>query len=269
MIKVKSELIDFHDEICCFNGNNEKSAIESAIECFNRPMRFEGREIRKTEQDLEIINLARQAVISFQAEYKRKKILNIPLDHIHVLKRGSVGACTESYEEGAFSSKGKTIIVERFFDEAKFALGVFHELFHAYSYSCPLYKDGQTVNFISGVSIKAPCFKRLVFFEKIEEAVISFMERKFFKEHIVPNDDLFVKPIGKISFSRIEEIEHLEWLINFSRGKTGESRKDLMKFFIRAQINGWVDGMFDFYESVYDKGLVKWLIRHNNKTAVG
>jgi len=200
MIKIASNLIDFHDEICCFSGDGGESAIASAIEHFNRDQRLE--ELKKTKREKEIIELARQAVISFQAEYKRKKILNVPLDHIHILKKGAVGKYAASYEEGAFSSKGKTIVVERSFNEAKFALTVFHELFHAYSYSCPLYKDGQMMNFISGVSVKAPCFKRLVFLEIIEEAVISFMERKFFKEYIVSDEDLFTKPIGRISFSR-------------------------------------------------------------------
>lgn len=267
MIKIRSKLIDFHDEICCFNGYSRKSAIASAIEHFNRDQELE--ELKKTKREEEIIELARQAVISFQAEYGRKKILNIPLDHVHVLKKGSVGTYNASFATGASSSRAKTVIVERSSNDAKFALTVFHELFHTYSYSCPLYKDGRMMNFISGVSIKAPCFKRQVFFEIIEEAVISFMERKFFKEYIVPNNDLFVKPIGKNPFPRTKELEALEWFIGLSKRKIGKSRKDLMNFFVRAQVNGWVDRTLDFYELIFGEGHVKWMMKRNKNTAVG
>jgi len=55
----------------------------------------------------------------------------------------------------------------------------------------------------------------------------------------------------------------------FQSSKTGRSRKDLMNFFIGAQINGWVDRVLDFYELIFGEGHVKWMMKRNNEIAVG
>ncbi|MEK7581844.1 MAG: hypothetical protein AAB488_00725 [Patescibacteria group bacterium] len=147
-------------------------------------------EIEKSPEDLEILNKTESIVDRIVSQYGGDP-KPLPLDHIYVLKPGSVLAVTEGkLAGGVHRPLGLKIGVERGKSRSLFASTVAHELFHLKSYkSARVGKSGEDVRlYRSGISMidrKDPNEEKgeeKEYFAMLEEAIVAECTKKFLDE---------------------------------------------------------------------------------------
>ncbi|MFA5432220.1 MAG: hypothetical protein WC319_05020 [Candidatus Paceibacterota bacterium] len=122
-------------------------------------------ELEKTPRDIFIINLAVNAAREYMIFFKRDKIIDIPLCHIHLVSEKSI------HEDSLFGG----VVVEQVADDIVFAIKLFQKIFVKMSFSAVgVRKDRKIISI--GV---ADVFK---------EAAASLISRRFLKEIILKND---------------------------------------------------------------------------------
>lgn len=154
-------------------------------------------EIEKSPEDLEILKKTEAIVDSIVARYDGEP-KTLPLDHIYVLKPGSILAMTEGRLAGGIHKPmGLKIGVERGKSKSLFASTVAHELFHLKSYkSARVGKSGEDVRlYRSGLSMfdrKNPDEEggeEKEYFAMLEEAIVAECTKKLLDE--ITGDSVF------------------------------------------------------------------------------
>ena len=126
-------------------------------------------ERRKNSKDILIIELVIESVKEYMVLFGRDKIINIPLQFIHIIPKGS--DCENSFFGG--------IVVEKVEDDRVFAINLFQKIFARMSFSAIKVHKDRTFSYIDiGGDFK--------------EAVASLMSRNFFEE-VVSHNNLFEK----------------------------------------------------------------------------
>ncbi len=147
-------------------------------------------EVEKTPEDLEILKKTEAIVDSIVARYGGEPKA-LPLDHIYVLKPGSVLAMTEGKLAGGIHKPmGLKVGVEKGKSKSLFASTVAHELFHLKSYkSARVGKSGDDVRlYRSGLSMfdkKDPNEEggeEKEYFSILEEAIVAECTKKLLDE---------------------------------------------------------------------------------------
>src|SRR3989344_7722222 len=147
-------------------------------------------QVEKTSEDLEILKKTEAIVDSIVARYGGEP-KELPLDHIYVLKPGSVLAMTEGRLAGGIHKPlGLKVGVEKGKSKSLFASTVAHELFHLKSYkSARVGKSGEDVRlYRSGLSMidrKDPneeMGEEKEYFAMLEEAIVAECTKKLLDE---------------------------------------------------------------------------------------
>ena len=154
-------------------------------------------EMKKSPEDLAILQKTESMVNEFVLRYGGEPKM-LPLDHIYVLKPGSVFAMTEGRLAGGIHQPlGLNIGIEKGTSKLLFASTVAHELFHLKSYkSARVGKSGEDVHlYRSGLSMmdkKNPDEKtgeEKEYFAMLEEAIVVECTKKLLDE--IGKDSLF------------------------------------------------------------------------------
>ncbi|MDP3729184.1 MAG: hypothetical protein Q8R26_00295 [bacterium] len=224
----------------------------------------EGIELEKTERDIELINFAAQAVEKYLAHYGSTKNIEILLEKFHLLKEGGTEEFTKGrIKGGSSSSLYSSILLDRPQSDIQFAVMAFHELFHAKSYKAfQATTEGEPEVYRSGFSVVSRDGKT-TYFDEFEEALVGYMERKFYKEVVIKSDVLkkeveeFAKDNKVPIFSRVEEVKSAEQLINqlFELNKDKfKTKNEIFDLFLEAQATGKLLKVGRLIESSLGKG---------------
>ncbi len=200
-------------------GTEEEKALafQKLQDIFNeRSVQLTEYEVAKTPEDLEILKktetIVDNIVVRYGGEPKR-----LPLDHIYVLKPGSVLAMTDGELSGGIHKPlGLKIGVEKGESKSLFASTVAHELFHLKSYkSARVGKSGEDVRlYRSGLSMidkKDPneeAGEEKEYFALIEEAIVAECTKKLLDE--ISGDALFSEEAKAVTNFR-------DWVVAYYR----------------------------------------------------
>ena len=185
-------------------------------------------EVEKTPEDLEILKKTEAIVDSIVARYGGEP-KSLPLDHIYVLKPGSVLAMTEGrLADGIHKPLGLKIGVEKGKSKSLFASTVAHELFHLKSYkSARVGKSGEDVRlYRSGLSMidrKDPneeMGEEKEYFAMLEEAIVAECTKKLLDE--ISADSVFSEEAEAVRKFR-------DWVVAYYR-KGGISEEKAKEF---------------------------------------
>lgn len=207
-----------HYERIVGGTEEEKEAASKKLqEAFDeRNKKLAEYELEKSPEDLEILRKTEAIVDGLVAQYggEPKALL---LDHIYVLKPGSVLAMTEGRLVGGIHKPiGLKIGVERGKSKSLFASTVAHELFHLKSYkSARVGKSGEDVRlYRSGLSMidkKNPDEEmddEKEYFAMLEEAIVAECTKKLLDE--INKDTLFNEETKAVAKFR-------DWVIAYYR----------------------------------------------------
>jgi len=173
-------------------------------------------EIEKSPEDLEILRKTEAIIDRMVAQYGGES-RPLPLDHIYVLKPGSVLAMTEGKLAGGIHKPlGLKVGVERGKSKSLFASTVAHELFHLKSYkSARVGKSGDDVLlYRSGLSMidrKDPneeMGEEKEYFAMLEEAIVAECTKKFLDE--ISKDETFSEEAEAVKKFR-------DWVVAYYR----------------------------------------------------
>lgn len=221
-------------------------------------------ELEKTERDIDLINFAAEAVEKYLKQYGSKKDIKIPIENIHLLKDGGVEEFTKGrIRGGAASMLYGSIVLDRSQSDIQFAVMAFHELFHAKSYKAfQMTTERKFEAYRGGFSVVSRD-GRETYFNAVEEAIVGYMERRFYREIIVESELLkkeaeALKKEGKQpEFGRVREMKAAGKLLN----KLFELNKDkfnnveeISDLFIEAQATGKLLKVARLIESSLGKG---------------
>ncbi|MDO8668735.1 MAG: hypothetical protein Q7K65_00390 [Candidatus Buchananbacteria bacterium] len=151
---------------------------------------FEGYELEKTPEDLETIRIV-ESLVDKKVSECGGKVKSVPIDHIFILKLGSIQKITNGRLVGGIHQPmGSKIGVERGESQLLFASSIAHELFHSKSYKAArigksaddirLYRSG-----IQMYDMKNPDDKygeEKSYFGEMEEAIVAECTRKLLNE---------------------------------------------------------------------------------------
>ena len=229
--------------------------------------KIEGIETEKSQRDLEIINFVIGATSDYQKRYGRKKDIPVPLEKIHILEDGGTEKFTKDrLSKGAHATTYGSILADRKESDIDFALIIFHELFHLKSYKALQItkaekpENGELGVYRSGISVTTRDGEK-VYFEDLEEAIITIVTERFYKEYILTSD-LFKDEVESKApeFSRSREREKLEKLVEelWQRNQDKFQDKDeVLDLFIDAQINGNLLKVGRLIEKTFGKGIFR------------
>ena len=225
---------------------------------------IKGLELVKTPRHKEIIEIASRAVDVYLAQFGRKKVIDVPLEKIHLLRTGG----TEEYSEGhiltgAHSSVYGSVLVDEASSELQTVIQIFHELYHAKSYHVLQTtgrhgEKGDIQPYHSGFRVVSRDGKQK-FFDDIDEAVTTYMERKFYND-VLENHPSFQEEISSgvtPEFSRSRELRDLNDLVNnlYEQNKSEfENKEKVMNIFLEAQVTGHLLKIGRLVEKTYGKG---------------
>ncbi|MBP9711492.1 MAG: hypothetical protein KBD55_00445 [Candidatus Pacebacteria bacterium] len=262
------------DKIIGKNSSNEK--IKREVEEYlnqrfqNSNEKFDG-EIEKSEKDIILIDFAQKAANEILARFNRTKIIDIPLEHVHILKKGGVLEITKGmFIEGAHSTTQGDFIIDRNESSVDFTIIVFHELIHTKAFNAvqiiPVGNKNEIVEYRSGFSVTSRD-GRVVFFDQINEAVVGYLTKIFYEEY-VRKSELFKSEIkdiddGKASVdtSRTAEVEAgLKYIYElYDKNKEKYSKEDIINIFIDAGVNGNLLQVGRLIEGTFGKGSFRQL----------
>lgn len=182
-------------------------------------------EIVKSPKDIVIIKLAIKSVKEYMVLFRRNKIIDIPLQFIHIVPEGS--NCENCFFGG--------IVVERAADDKIFAIKLFQKIFAKMSFSAVELSGDRKVTFIDeGNGLK--------------EATASLISRLFLEEVVLKND-LFEKngsAIEENCFSLKSEKLFHELLAKVWKDETILTKEKFFRNTVETVING---GYFDEVEA--------------------
>jgi hypothetical protein len=185
-------------------------------------------ELQKSPEDIEIIKKTEAVVDSIVVRYGGEPKA-LPLDHIYVLKPGSVLAMTEGRLAGGIHKPmGLKIGVEKGKSKLVFASTVAHELFHLKSYkSARVGKSGEDVRlYRSGLSMfdkKDPNEEggdEKEYFAVLEEAIVAECTKKLLDG--ISSDSIFSEEIEAVRQFR-------DWVVAYYR-KNGVAEEKVKEF---------------------------------------
>lgn len=173
-------------------------------------------EIEKSPEDLEILKKTEPVIDRIVAQYGGEP-KPLPLDHIYVLKPGSVLAITEGKLAGGIHKPlGLKIGVERGKSKSLFASTVAHELFHLKSYKSArvgkssedvrLYRSGLTM--IDRKDPNKEMGDEKEYFAMLEEAIVAECTKKFLDE--ISKDSTFSEEAEAVKKFR-------DWVVAYYR----------------------------------------------------
>lgn len=187
-----------YEQIVGGTEKEKKVASKELQHAFDeRSKRLSAYELEKTPEDLEILKKTETIVDNIVAQYGGEP-KTLPLDHIYILKPGSILAMTGGkLSGGILQPMGLQIGVERTKSKSLFASAVAHELFHLKSYkSARVGKSGEDVRlYRSGLSMidrKNPdeeAGEEREYFAILEEAIVAECAKKFLDK--INKDTLF------------------------------------------------------------------------------
>ena len=122
-------------------------------------------EIEKTPKDIIIIKLVIKSVRNYMVFFRRDKIINIPLQFIHIVPEGS------NYQDSLFGG----IVVERTANDRIFAIKLFQKIFQKMSFSAVMINKDRKLIFVN-------------IDNNFKEAIASLVSRLFFEEVIIKKD---------------------------------------------------------------------------------
>lgn len=169
-----------------------------------RSKKFAEYEVEKSPEDLEVLKKTELIVDRIVAQYGGKPKA-LPMDHIYVLKPGSILAMTEGkFADGIHRPLGLVIGVEKGKSKLLFAGTVAHELFHFKSYkSARVGRSGEDVRLyrtgLSMIDKKDPSEElgeEKKYFAVLEEAIVAECTGKFLDE--ISKDDAFSAEAGAV-----------------------------------------------------------------------
>lgn len=195
---------------------------------YKRSKELTEHELEKSPEDLEIIRKTEASVDGLVVQYGGV-LKALPLDHIYVLKPGSVLAMTEGRLAGGIHKPlGLKIGIERGKSKLLFASAVAHELFHLKSYkSARVGKSGEDIHlYRSGLSMidrKNPDEEigdEKKYFDMLEEAIVAECTKKILDE--ISKDALFNEEAKAVAKFR-------DWVVAYYRrgGMPEEKAKEL------------------------------------------
>jgi hypothetical protein len=229
---------------------------------------FKPYELEKTEKDKEIIEFVENALDRYLEKYGRQKKVEIPLENIHILKKGETEKLTGGEAKiGAYSTEYGDVLIDKLEKNINFSLILFHELLHAKSFAAMQVTEGKTKEerrlrpYRAGFSASTRNGK-IVYFESVNEAIVGLLTKRFFEEY-AQNDPLFVEELKEmkeknisIDLSRTREIEiGLQYIKKIYELRKDEySEKEIEDMFIEAGINGNLLKVARLIEGTFGKG---------------
>jgi hypothetical protein len=174
-----------------------------------------GYEILKTPEDIEFIKKIEGFVDSIVADYGGKP-KPLPLDHIHILKPGSVYEITKRFQGGVHRPMFLEVGVEKGESKLLFASTLAHELFHLKSYKSArvgsfdkdvhLYRSGLTM--LDRKDENEELGTEREYFSMLEEAIVAECTRDFIQK--LGNEPFFEEDTLAIS-------KLINWAVAFYR----------------------------------------------------
>ncbi|HPS28282.1 MAG TPA: hypothetical protein PLX10_00435 [Candidatus Paceibacterota bacterium] len=219
-----------HYERIVGGTDEEKSLASKKLqEAFDeRNKKLTEYEVEKTPEDLEILQKTEAMVDSIVARYGGEPKA-LPLDHIYILKPGSVSDMTEGRLAGGIHKPiGLKVGVEKEKSKLLFADILAHELFHLKSYkSARVGNSGEDVRlYRSGLSMidkqdpSEEAGDEKEYFDILEEAIVAECTKKLIDE--ISTDSVFSKEVQAIRTFR-------NWVETYYRS-SGTSEETIKEF---------------------------------------
>lgn len=236
---------------------------EHAPECYEQ-------EIDKSERDKEILSIATDAVRAYAAEYGRERFIELPLEHIHLLKPGGTAEMTEGrLEIGSHATVPGSIVIDRRSD-LETAITAFHELWHtlASHNAIQVTKDGRLTWYRSGFGMSSRNGEN-EYFHHLDEALTGLATARFVNERLRAEEG-FKDEIREredrgeaIDTTRKPEIAEFMRVVDDLAERNQESldREKVLDLFFRAQVTGNVLPVARLVEATYGKGSFRKLGR--------
>jgi hypothetical protein len=211
---------------------------------------IDGFELKKTAREIEVINFTEDALDTFLEEFNTKRRTKIPIENVHVLRKGGTEAAIKGARTGSANSISFSITVDEFANDVDFAMIVFHEMTHLKSFQSRVNIPAEDIlnrPRRNGVKVygkkldNEEGFERGEYLGGLDEALNSFLERRFFDEHIKDSD--FFKEedkLNRMSYSRKQEVVSVNKVIDkiVSANKEGLIRQDVLQIMMDAKFNG-------------------------------
>lgn len=272
-----------HYERIIGGNREEKEKASEALQVVfeERSKNLAKYEIEKSPEDLEILKKTEAIVDRMIAQYGGEPKA-LPLDHVYVLKPGSVLAMTEGKLAGGIHQPiGLKVGVEKGKSKLLFASTVAHELFHLKSYkSARVGKSGEDVRlYRSGFSMfdKKDADKEAgeekEYFAALEEAIVAECTKKFLDK--ISEDSIFHEEAGAlqrlknwiIAYHRRggvaeEEIKKLEKELKYIANPQDKVEQVLANVDTEEKREAYAAGMF---AALYEQGEVETTERYRER----
>jgi hypothetical protein len=221
-------------------------------------------EIQKTARDLEIIELAKDAVKQIAEEFGRTEFIDISNNHIHFVEAGGVEKYTEGrLSDGSHASVLGELMVDRG-DDLSTAITTFHELWHTIaSYNAiQVTTDGRLDWYRAGFSLKSRDGEKSMF-SGLQEALVGHATKRFVEEFLRRRPDFseLIKEaessVSGIDTSRQHELDELNRLLDaIVERNPGEydDREELLNMFMMADVTGNLLPVARLIDSSFGKG---------------
>ncbi len=265
-------------------GTKEEKEIASKelqVVFDERAEEFAEYEIEKNLEDLEILKKTESIIDKIVLQYGGKPKA-LPLDHIYVLKPGSVLAMTEGRLAGGIHKPiGLKIGVEKGKSKLLFATTVAHELFHLKSYKSArvgksredvrLYRSG--LSMIDRKNFNEEGGEEKEYFAMLEEAIVAECTRKFLDE--ISKDSAFDEEVEAIRKFRDwivlyyrrdgipeEKIKEFEKELKYITDPQDKVERVLASSDDEEKRQAYAAGMFD---ALYEKGEIETMERYSER----
>lgn len=218
-----------YDRIIGGTQEEKEAALDELQELFDtRSKKLAQYEIEKSPEDLEILKKTESIVDEIVEQYDGEpKVL--PLEHIYILKPGSVSEMSGGRIAGGIHQPlGLNIGVEKGESKLLFASTVAHELFHLKSYKSVRVgeSDGGVRLYRTGLSMidkkdsDAKGGEEKEYFAVLEEAIVAECTKKFLDE--INKESMFndeTEAVGKFK----------DWVVTYYR-QVGETEEKVKEF---------------------------------------
>jgi len=238
-------------------------------------------EIEKGPEDLEIIKKTESIVDRIVAKYGGESKA-LPLDHIYVLKPGSILAITEGRLAGGIHKPlGLKIGVEKGESKLLFASTIAHELFHLKSYKSArvgmsgedvrLYRSG--LSMIDRKDLSEEMGEEKEYFAILEEAIVAECTKKFLDE--ISRESVFSEEAEAVRkfrdwavvyYRRVgipeEKVKEFEKELKYISDSQDKIERVLEFSDDEEKRQAYAAGMF---EALYEKGEVEMIERYGER----
>ena len=211
--------------------------------------------------DRDIVAVTLEALSSQLERFGRTQTFELPSNHLYIVEDGAtfewVGG---KFSGGTHSSIRASVIVDRCPDDLDFALGIFHELWHAKSYVVlQRFANGSYGSRRSGLGMNSQNGKYF-YFRGVDEGLTGIATRIFYEE-VLMNHKLFRKAVAssnaQVNTTREEDASSVERWADDILEKSRESfstREEVLAVFFDTQLNGQLLPLARLIEKVYGSG---------------